>query len=550
MTVSMVFLRPEWWPLLVVALIAGVVLWQLDRARARRLQRAVGPGAPRVATLHAPHRRARRLLFTAGLALATLAAMQPAWGKTTHRREPRGTDVVVCLDVSRSMLARDLKPSRLVRAQDEIATLCKTAGGNRLALVLFAGDTRLAAPLTRDLNTIATLARRASPLSVARGGSDLGAALAAAQRALGQARGEHSVIVVLTDGEDLTGEGHRAAEACRAQGQTVHCIGYGSVRGAKIPTTGTDGDAFLRDRSGAEVVSAMNPANLARIAETTGGAFVDAGKKDDALLHLYETRIRATARAAFEVRAGRGKKNRFQWPLLAALLCWMIELSLREQRRRGTAAVALLLMLAHCGRDVPDASALRAYERARAALQAGELRRAAQDAAEAARSSDQGNAVLATFLSGNIAFAQCLRAEKQADAPGAEPFAIDVAIRHAEHARDFWQDAAVTRADWPAARRNVERALVKLDQLEKKKAQRQPNKKRTDPKPKPRPRPAQPRNRTSKSTKKQAPAPLLKELAPDAVEELLARLAQKEKDKVALRRAERKKTNAPTERDW
>jgi len=214
------------------------------------------------------------------------------------------------------------------------------------------------------------------------------------------------------------------------------------------------------------------------------------------------------------------------------------------------AAVVLLCALAGCGDDAPGA---RAYEDARRSLDAGELRRAAELADEAARAGDESIAVLGLFLSGNVAFARCVRAERQAAGPGAEPFALDLAIRHGERARDLWIAAATSRADWPAARRNVERALLKLRELEKKKAEREPDREKTDPKPKPKPRPRRrppPPADGRKKEEETTSAPLLEELPPAEVAKLLERLARKEGEKRALRREEREKKSAPVERDW
>jgi len=214
------------------------------------------------------------------------------------------------------------------------------------------------------------------------------------------------------------------------------------------------------------------------------------------------------------------------------------------------AAVVLLCALAGCGDDAPGA---RAYEDARRSLDAGELRRAAELAAEAARAGDESIAVLGLFLSGNVAFARCVRAERQAAGPGAEPFALDLAIRHGERARDLWIDAAMTRADWPAARRNVERALLKLRELEREKAEREPDREKADPEPKPKPQPRRPPPLPRAGDKEEVvkePVPPLDELPAAEVAKLLERLARKEGEKRALRREEREKKSAPVERDW
>lgn len=324
----MSWIQPEALPMLIVAPLAGLLLWALDRRRTRRLARIAGP---RVSTLASGfgtgHRRT--LLFSAALLLALVAVLQPAWGAATRTVEQRGVDIVACLDVSRSMLAQDLQPSRLARAKRALAALAERAHGDRLGLVVFAGEARHVVPLTRDRHSFVELAEAAGPLSVARGGSDLGAALRGALDALEGRSGEHEVILLLTDGEDHEGHALRVAQTCKERGITVHCAGFGTPLGGKIPDAG----AFLRDRAGREVVSTLDPTTLRRIAEATGGDYVDA-EQPSPLIEVYERRILPMARKAFEAEERRSKENRYQWPLLAAFLFWMVDLCLSDRRRR------------------------------------------------------------------------------------------------------------------------------------------------------------------------------------------------------------------------
>lgn len=328
-------LWPQGLPLLLLAPLAGLLLWACDRARARSLARTIGPRTAALAgDLGTGRRRMKRLLFAAALLLALGAFLQPSWGEAPPRHAPGGIDIVVCLDVSRSMLARDVAPSRLARARRGIRSLAERAAGERMALVLFAGEARVEVPLTSDLASLAEMAERADPLSIERGGTDLGAALTAAIDALEGRRGEYAAILLLTDGEDHEGRGLRAARACADRRITVHCIGFGSPLGGKIPVEGEAGETFLRDASGAEVVSAMDPAALRRIAAAAGGEFLEEEAEPRALSGLYENRILPMARERVEASERRERESRFQWALLPAFLLWMVESCLGERRRR------------------------------------------------------------------------------------------------------------------------------------------------------------------------------------------------------------------------
>lgn len=328
-----VFARPGAIPLLLLAPFLWIALGLLDRARARRLEQAAGPRARALTPDLSPaRRRARRALAAAGLALALLAVLQPLWGEGGPPAMTPGIDLVVCLDVSRSMLARDVPPSRLQRARQELLALARRARGDRLALVAFAGEARLIVPLTQDLESFAELAAGADPLSVRRGGTDLGAALDAALQAFPVERRAPEAVVLVTDGEDLAGRGRQAAERCRERGLPVHCVGFGSPIGSKIALAGEDGESYLKDRSGREVVSALDASGLRAIAAATGGELMDGGARPLSLVGLYERHVLPRARRTTVTGPGRERQNRYQWPLLAALLLWLAELGLGERR--------------------------------------------------------------------------------------------------------------------------------------------------------------------------------------------------------------------------
>lgn len=338
MSLGDLFAQPTALPCLLLVPLVWLGLRTLDRVRARRLARLVGP---RTATLTAelgPGRRAlQRALFTAALALQLIALMQPCWGLDRRRVEQRAVDLVVCLDVSRSMLARDLPPTRLGRAHQEIRALAERARGDRLGLVAFAGEARLKVPLTRDMDTFAALAEETDPLSIRRGGTDLGAALEQALAALDSGSDNLAAIVLISDGEDHAQRGLRAAMQCKERGIPVHCVGLGSAIGGKIPLPDAHGEAFLRTRAGEEVVSVMDAAGLRRVAATTGGTFVDAADATRPLRELYERRILEMARGGFARGERLRRQNRYRWPLLPAFLLLVLQLCLTDRRGRRSA---------------------------------------------------------------------------------------------------------------------------------------------------------------------------------------------------------------------
>ncbi len=332
MTLETLFLNPTAWPWLALAPVMFLLLLALDWRRRRRVAALFGARAAEVthpagASL-GRWRRVRTGLVVFAWALAALALLQPAWGEKERTIEQRGIDLVVALDLSQSMLARDEDPSRLARAKRSIRELAERARGDRLALVVFAGEARLVVPLTQDVDSMLDMVDLAEPHDLARGGTDLAAAIEVSLGALGGESGEHGAIVLLTDGEDLESRGRRAASTAAERGIVVHCVGYGSDRGSKIPVEGASGEEFLRDREGNEVVTALDPESLRAIAEATGGSFSRAIRTETPLVDLYEARIVPMASKAFASEERREPANRFQWPLLVAALLVLAELAI------------------------------------------------------------------------------------------------------------------------------------------------------------------------------------------------------------------------------
>jgi Ca-activated chloride channel family protein len=323
---ALVFLEWTLWPLLLSAPLVALGLLLAEVARRRRLSRVLGPREGALLTRATSGRRRSALLFAGGVLLALVALLRPVHGETDDPSAAPSLDLVLCLDLSRSMLARDEAPDRLTRARREVRSLAAAARGERVALVAFAGEARLAVPLTEDLDALAAIADSLDPADLAVGGSDLGAAIEAAGRAL-EARGAPGgAVVLLTDGEDSGGRALAEASRLARRAVAVHAVGLGSPQGSKIPVIGPDGaPRFLADRAGRDVVTALDVRGLAAIVAPSGGALVQAGDGEEPLVSLLRDRLLPEARGAAGADRARRGEQRFQWPLLAAFLLWMLE---------------------------------------------------------------------------------------------------------------------------------------------------------------------------------------------------------------------------------
>ncbi len=276
------FLHPERIHLLWAVLgVVAFVAWREVRSPSRLDRFIARPMQPRLVERATVLRRALRLgLFLASLVLGVLALMQPQSriaSETIESREAAG-EVMVLLDVSRSMLAEDAAPDRLERAKAEIRDLVRLLAGHRVGLTAFAGRAVVLCPLTPDHGFFRLVLDGASPKSVSRGGTEIGGAI---QKALLGFRPGPSakMILLVTDGDDHDSYAVEAAKAAHAAGVRIVAIGFGDEKGAEIPIVDpkTGIRAPLRDKDGNVVRSKLDGALLREIALATEGAYVPAG---------------------------------------------------------------------------------------------------------------------------------------------------------------------------------------------------------------------------------------------------------------------------------
>jgi len=226
------------------------------------------------------------------------------------------------------MLASDLEPNRLTRARQDIAAILPDlVGGDRAGLVVFAGEARTWVPLTHDLPSFERLLDEVDTTLVPVGGTDLASALRRAQDLADPELAATTVVVLLTDGEDLGGSGMQAAQELAADGIVVHALGYGSVLGSKITVDDNKGrEQFLVNASGDEVVSHMDASGLRDLATAAGGEFVRADAMALPLRELYRKRIEPMQKRSFDAGEDRVKHARYQWVLLPLLVLLLFEL--------------------------------------------------------------------------------------------------------------------------------------------------------------------------------------------------------------------------------
>lgn len=364
----MTFLAPQFLPLLAIApALAALMLWAVW-ARRRAVARFYGRGPDRA---WAPMPSIARGILSAvcwsvGVACVCLALARPAHSPVPRKVERSGRDVVFVIDVSRSMLAQDLKPSRLERAKLMVSDVLDAAEGDRVGIVAFAGTAVVRCPMTTDYSFARMSLEAISPDSVGRGGTAIGDALRSAL-ALIRAGQEDQVlaadIYLLTDGEDHETRPIEAAQEAGQLGVRLVAIGLGSDVGAPVPIAQEQAASAPRAQSrdaymqfgGERVQSRMNPAVLRAMSEATlGGVFLDVGVGNLELDRVYRLLRREGQKKQLEATEAVRYTEAFQVPLGVALVLGMLAMlingiSFRTRRSPSSAGViATAIMLAFC----------------------------------------------------------------------------------------------------------------------------------------------------------------------------------------------------------
>ncbi len=316
-----------------VALVAGLSLWR----RRVALRQAAGPLAPRIAPTAGLARPAGRLsLSVLGLALLVLALSRPQCGSRTEVTRRTGLDLVIALDVSRSMLARDVGPDRLGRARLELGRLLDGVGGDRVGLVIFARRAFAACPLTSDLEALRVFLRQVGPDSIPEQGTDLAGALQKAREVLeAEEHGARSKVVVLvSDGED---QGRGAADAAAVladAGIRVYALGVGGREGAPIPLADASGavTGYKKDGRGETVVTRLDEATLAAVAAKGNGEVFEVARPHRGVDAL-RTALDRLAKSELAGRAAVAWEDRYALLAFPALLALLAGILLPEARR-------------------------------------------------------------------------------------------------------------------------------------------------------------------------------------------------------------------------
>jgi Ca-activated chloride channel family protein len=380
---SVYFAAPDnihvFWLVLAVAVTVGL----LERRALSSLGSLVSSimQAMLVQQISVRRRMARLALLTACGAFLTLALMRPQVGLRFIETPRVGAEIMICLDVSNSMLAEDVAPNRLERAKAEIRDLLGYLGGDQVGLIAFAGRATVLSPMTPDFGFLRLVLDEAGPGSVTRGGTRLEEPIRKAIAGFGEAADVSRSILLITDGEDQDSFPLEAAKEAAERGIRILSVGFGDEAGSEIVITDrrTGARSALRDGDGNLVISRLDGELLRQMALATDGAYIPAGTGVLDLEAIYDRHIARLTRGRLDGQGRAVRDDTFQLAILLGLVCLIAAAavgsraspkprvdaaSISARNALGllaplllSAALATHVPLAHAQSDEPEAAA-------------------------------------------------------------------------------------------------------------------------------------------------------------------------------------------------
>ena len=339
--------------LLLIPVLALIRWWMVIRQRKqlrrfgdKELVRQLMPDVSRIRPL------VKFCLLLAALALLIVMLARPQMGtKITHEKRT-GIETIIALDISNSMLAEDVAPSRLDRAKMMVENLVDHFTNDKIGLIVFAGDAFVQLPITSDFVSAKMFLSSIEPSMIETQGTDIAAAVNMATHSFTQEEGVGKAIIVITDGEDHEGGALEAAQEAKERGMRVYVLGIGSTKGSPIPIPGTDG--YMKDNTGETVMSALNEEMCKQVAEAGGGAYIHVENNSNAQEQLNKE-LDKLAKKEISSTIYSDYDEQFQAVGILVLLLLIAEICLLEIKnphlkklhlfsRKKTATVLLLLM--------------------------------------------------------------------------------------------------------------------------------------------------------------------------------------------------------------
>jgi len=340
------FEYPEYLWFLILVPAIGAAFFFLNLRRTEQLRKFIGDN---LITQLAPEaslamRMIKQLLVLLTLACLILAIANPQVGTRLEEVKREGIDLFVALDVSLSMKSEDIRPSRLEKAKRDISELLRKLIGDRVGMIVFAGDAFVQFPLTADYAAADLFLSAIDVDAVPIPGTMIGSAVEVALKSFSKDVPTQKAIVIVSDGENTEGDVMGAVEDAKKAGVRIYSVGMGTTDGGPIPINNQNGERidYKRDRSGSIVLSKLDETMLQQIASITGGTYHRATSGGNEIDDIFDE-LCSLEKVEFGTKQVTGYETRYQYPLTAAILFLILELMLSARRGKLVARLKKLL---------------------------------------------------------------------------------------------------------------------------------------------------------------------------------------------------------------
>jgi len=258
----------------------------------------------------------------------------PQWGSKKEKVQTKAVDVFIALDISNSMLCEDVRPSRLEQAQKFGQELVVGLRGERIGLILFAGNAYLQMPLTNDYAAAALFMRTANTDMAPTQGTAISEVIDMATKSFSEDNKHHKALVIITDGENHDETALVKAETARDDGMLIFTVGVGTAEGGPIPFTFNGRRAFKQDKSGQRVISKMNPEMLTELAIKGNGTYFNLQENSQKVIDELRKRIDKIEKRDIEQRSFTEYNSYFQYFIGIAILLLLIDIFFSYQKNQ------------------------------------------------------------------------------------------------------------------------------------------------------------------------------------------------------------------------
>jgi Ca-activated chloride channel family protein len=326
----------------------GLLVYTAAYKRKKILEKIFGKSADFTenSTLSPGKRYLRLWLLLAAIVLLAVAIARPRWGWRILPFSDRGRDLMIVLDVSKSMNSEDIRPTRLKHAKLFIRNLIKSNPGDRFGLIAFAGSAFLECPLTVDKTSIFQTLDEINTDSIPLGGTNIENALDTALLAFQAAEGGYRAIVLISDGDELSGNSSKALTTLKNQKIPLFVVGIGNPSGdGLIKMTGPDGKThLLRDSQGKLVKSKLNELQLKKLSTATDGIYVRSTAREPEL-DAINKRVHELVPKEYSKGSSKRPIEKFHYPLCAAVILLLIRFGIGERRRDTMLSLFLIMVV-------------------------------------------------------------------------------------------------------------------------------------------------------------------------------------------------------------